>query len=415
MRVQGVIPLVVVLTMLTAVPLGGPASAAEDARLQRARDALAQKDYSQAVALLDALSQEGIAEAMVLYAGLWEKGHGVPSSRTEALFWYGTAVRFKAKGAQEARDRVARSLPAERVKLVDGRVAKFRPSVSSMGRPMNLAGSAFCSFLDARLGRPGGSAEQLIADITRFGGLAEQNFRVMAGNVPNAAAIVAPLNSACPERWWERGACDLSEGFERLVVYSPAWMDSITQQSGPKDWASYSVLAHEIGHHVQGHTLTPGGSRPPTELQADSYSGFVLAKMGAPLEDATGLMRSMGPNPGSDTHPGTDDRIRAITEGWNQGRSTGVEAGNSPLPPVVIDPDPVRPVRPTDDRRRPVRPPVQPPIQGPISGPMPSPMPMMAFCSTPAGYCPMGIPVPAGYPCWCPSRLGPVNGMVVVQ
>ena len=29
-------------------------------------------------------------------------------------------------------------------------------------------------------------------------------------------------------------------------------------------------VAHEIGHHLQGHTIQRGGSRPPIELEADN-------------------------------------------------------------------------------------------------------------------------------------------------
>ena len=42
------------------------------------------------------------------------------------------------------------------------------------------------------------------------------------------------------------------------------------------------VLAHEIGHHINGHVLAPDLSiedRRWEELEADKFAGFVLSKL----------------------------------------------------------------------------------------------------------------------------------------
>lgn len=93
----------------------------------------------------------------------------------------------------------------------------------------------------------------------------EQNFEIMVANVPNALATISNSN--------------------RLILYSQNFILRIKNATGT-DWAGITILAHEIGHHLNGHTIMRGGSRPKLELQADKFSGFVCAKMGATIEEA---------------------------------------------------------------------------------------------------------------------------------
>ena len=37
-----------------------------------------------------------------------------------------------------------------------------------------------------------------------------------------------------------------------------------------------TLLAHEVGHHLNGHTIHRGGSTPELELEADEFAGFIL-------------------------------------------------------------------------------------------------------------------------------------------
>ncbi|MGV8932535.1 MAG: hypothetical protein ACOH1R_10565 [Luteimonas sp.] len=67
-------------------------------------------------------------------------------------------------------------------------------------------------------------------------------------------------------------------------------------------------MAHEIGHHLSGHTITEGHSRPEIELEADKFSGYVLYKMGAPLADSTQAIMAMGSPTEQPTHPARDRR-----------------------------------------------------------------------------------------------------------
>jgi hypothetical protein len=138
-------------------------------------------------------------------------------------------------------------------------------------------------------------AERVIQQIMSVVGL-RPNFEIRAANVPNAAAVI--LKS------------------KRYILYNPDFMNAINAVSG-SDWAGISILAHEIGHHLNGHTLETGGSRPDVELEADEFSGFVLFKLGASLSDAQAAMAVAASQKGSHTHPPRAERLEAIETGWN--------------------------------------------------------------------------------------------------
>ncbi|MDB5199774.1 MAG: hypothetical protein JWO92_1737 [Chitinophagaceae bacterium] len=139
-------------------------------------------------------------------------------------------------------------------------------------------------------------AKTMIADIIEVIGL-KQNFEVMAANVDNAAAVVY-------------------QG-KRYILYNPDFINRLNAAAGNK-WASVSILAHEIGHHLNGHTLENIGSQPEKELEADEFSGFVLRRMGATLAEAQAAMKIAANYKRSLTHPGQAERLTAIAGGWNR-------------------------------------------------------------------------------------------------
>jgi hypothetical protein len=147
------------------------------------------------------------------------------------------------------------------------------------------------------------SGETVVGEIMKFTGL-PQNFDVVEHpEVPNAAAIIMLGPDKLPRR---------------VIAYNPAFMNDVRKATANNNWAPISIMAHEIGHHLSGHTIQPGGSQPPTELEADKFSGFVLYKMGAALVDAQKAMNALVPDRDGPTHPGRGRRVRAIAEGWEQ-------------------------------------------------------------------------------------------------
>lgn len=141
------------------------------------------------------------------------------------------------------------------------------------------------------------------------------NFIIREGDVDNASAIVAENN-------------------RRYIVYNKYWMDDLVRRSGT-DWSKFSVLAHEIGHHLSNHMMGNVGSRHEQELQADKFSGFILAKMGASLNQARASEEALY-SEASWSHPASPDRLKAITQGWNEANDTQLYKGNKTnIDPIV--------------------------------------------------------------------------------
>ena len=143
---------------------------------------------------------------------------------------------------------------------------------------------------------PSAVTEAVVKNIMSTIGL-KANFELRAANVPTAAAVIM-------------------DG-KRYIMYNPDFMNKINSATG-SDWAAISILAHEIGHHLNGHTLDNIGSVPATELDADEFSGFVLQKMGASLADAQAVMALIASQKGSHTHPPKNQRLTYIATGWNK-------------------------------------------------------------------------------------------------
>lgn len=139
---------------------------------------------------------------------------------------------------------------------------------------------------------------------------------------------------------------------KRYLLYNPAFLNSVNR-TGHTDWAGISILAHEMGHHLNGHTLRAGGSQPADELEADEFSGFVLRKLGASLAQAQAAMATVPDAEGSATHPGRTPRLAAIGQGWQRANEQLVAsaraAAPSAKPAVVAVARPVAPVYDNED------------------------------------------------------------------
>lgn len=137
-------------------------------------------------------------------------------------------------------------------------------------------------------------AESVIESIVSVSGL-QPNFKVQAAGVPNASAMI------------KKG--------ERMILYNQYF---VRQMSKISHWTPIIIMAHEIGHHLNGHTLSDLGSRPRIELEADHFSGFISQKLGAELDQTRVTWEKSGSYKASKTHPAKHDRLAAITNGWLQ-------------------------------------------------------------------------------------------------
>ena len=130
-----------------------------------------------------------------------------------------------------------------------------------------------------------------------------------------------------------QNAAAVAYGGKRYVLYNPNFINALDRRTG-NQWASISVLAHEVGHHLYGHTVSGQGSQPATELEADEFSGYALRKMGASLEDAQATMKLIASENTTATHPGRSNRLAAIEKGWASagGQTTGRDVAKTKQP-----------------------------------------------------------------------------------
>jgi tetratricopeptide (TPR) repeat protein len=113
----------------------------------------------------------------------------------------------------------------------------------------------------------------------------------------------------------------------RYILYDRVFMNTI--DSGT-NWGNLFILAHEVGHHINGHSLDMllyKSVEPKTlkqrrqqELEADEFAGFVLAKLGGSLDEANQLITSIADNSDDSfsTHPSRSKRLTAVGNGYKK-------------------------------------------------------------------------------------------------
>jgi len=139
----------------------------------------------------------------------------------------------------------------------------------------------------------------------------QENFRLREQNgMQNAYATI--INNA---RW---------------IVYDNDFLEDIDAFTKTK-WASISIMAHEVGHHYYNHVVSNTGSTIPKELEADAFSGYVMAMLGATKEQSVAAITAIASDRASSTHPGKADRVNAISLGWDKALTVSTDK----KPPVI--------------------------------------------------------------------------------
>ena len=118
----------------------------------------------------------------------------------------------------------------------------------------------------------------------------------------------------------------------RYILYDPEFMSMLSRNTS--NWTNLFILAHEVGHHVNGHSLdlvlyageivdAPElKKKREQELEADEFAGFVLAKLGASLTQTTSSVSKLSNDDDTySTHPSRDKRERKIIQGWKRASS----------------------------------------------------------------------------------------------
>ena len=124
----------------------------------------------------------------------------------------------------------------------------------------------------------------------------------------------------------------------RYILYDKNFMQDLNYKSN--NWSSMFVLAHEIGHHINGHTRELTISKyldsqslfkeRAEELEADEFAGFVLANLGASYEQAIQGISLIASEIDSGTHPNKTKRINAIKAGFNKAKKNPIVTQSNP-------------------------------------------------------------------------------------
>jgi hypothetical protein len=110
----------------------------------------------------------------------------------------------------------------------------------------------------------------------------------------------------------------------RYILYDKKFMNSL---NGGSDWGNLFILAHEVGHHINGHSVDvllnsaskrSLAQRRKQELEADEFAGFILAKLGGALGDANRIIIKISKNSDDSysTHPNRNQRLKAVNNGY---------------------------------------------------------------------------------------------------
>lgn len=103
----------------------------------------------------------------------------------------------------------------------------------------------------------------------------------------------------------------------RSILYNVKYLDSVYNHTN--DLTSIkSICLHELAHHFYGHPLQSKDFSYAYEVQADTYSGFQMRKLGASLSQALAAISFLGNPHASPSHPSLATRLQAITEGYYQ-------------------------------------------------------------------------------------------------
>jgi len=177
---------------------------------------------------------------------------------------------------------------------------------------------AYCSFYDAVK-----KNVTLASTPTDFATLTNvqvklQQLKAYFGKAVNFKIGLTDINTAAAVR----------SNSQKYILYNEKFYYKLMRQAGT-EWGPLSVFAHEIAHHLESHLLPKSYSDTRArsakqdsqvlirELEADWFSGRILAKMGATRSEATEAVRKVIPEDATATHPARAARLAIIENGWD--------------------------------------------------------------------------------------------------
>jgi tetratricopeptide (TPR) repeat protein len=120
----------------------------------------------------------------------------------------------------------------------------------------------------------------------------------------------------------------------RYILYDRDFMKTVNSYTN--DWANIFILAHEVGHHINGHSRDillyvnsdiesiELSQKREQELEADQFAAFVVSNLGAQYSDIEKIINliSSDKNDFYSTHPNREKRLAAIKLGFEKSGSS---------------------------------------------------------------------------------------------
>jgi TPR repeat protein len=113
------------------------------------------------------------------------------------------------------------------------------------------------------------------------------------------------------------------------ILYNPQFLGAVKSlnfsttdlRATDKDWQTLTILAHELGHHINNHLLNPlpDATQRDMELEADETAGFIIYLMGGPVEKALQAYATLSEQ-GTYLHPPRTRRLEAVQKGFASAR-----------------------------------------------------------------------------------------------
>ncbi len=178
-------------------------------------------------------------------------------------------------------------------------------SISSAGEIVNFGRQNGCNYDKSASNEPiygyksTTEARQVVFRIAKAMGITP-TFVVLASNVPNASADI--------------------KNNKRYILYNPEFIKKVSTASS--NWGALTIMAHEIGHHVNSHLLLAkedesysGQTRKNDEIAADYFSGRVIRYLGGTEQQAVLALKDTVEEE-SENYPSVSARRQAIIAGW---------------------------------------------------------------------------------------------------
>jgi hypothetical protein len=118
----------------------------------------------------------------------------------------------------------------------------------------------------------------------------------------------------------------IGENGWRVILYDRIFLKSLASKD-TLNWPALSIFAHEVLHHLNQHTHLLNDAnlekKRKMELEADEWSGRILALLGANLDQATSAINQLNYvyDDQFSTHPSKEQRLSAVERGFRAGKA----------------------------------------------------------------------------------------------